>query len=144
MNRLIAAVMRFPTSRALFCRETSTCCVTSMVLRWVRPRTGRASMPSSSAAQRPLEPLTQAPGYPDDLLSKLQTTLAALADVEVRYEIDRKQLEGWIGPEAIKKRFTAQLGERHQRDREPYVQQLANLHYEIMTLMALQDICSTA
>jgi hypothetical protein len=73
-------------------------------------------MPHSSAAQRSLEPLTQAPSYPDDLLSKLQTTLAALADVEVRYEIDREQLEGWIGPEAIKKHFTAQLGERHQRD----------------------------
>ena len=101
-------------------------------------------MPRSSAAQRPLEPLTQASGYPDNLLSELQITLAALADVEVRYEIDREQLEGWTGPEAIKKRFIAQLEERHQRHREPYVQQLANLHYRIMTLMALQDICSTA
>ena len=40
--------------------------------------------------------------------------------------------------------IAAQLEERHQRDREPYVPQLANLHYQIMTLMALQDICSTA
>jgi hypothetical protein len=39
---------------------------------------------------------------------------------------------------------TAQLEERRQRDRGPYVQQLANLHYQTMTLMALHDFGSTA
>jgi hypothetical protein len=51
-------------------------------------------MTRSSAAQQPLASLTQASSYPDDLLSDLQTTLAALADVEVRYEIDREPLKG--------------------------------------------------
>jgi hypothetical protein len=109
-----------------------------------RPEKGRAPMPHSSAAQESLAPLTQAVTYPDDLLPELQTMLAALADLEVRYEKDREQLTAWEGPKAAKGRFVAQLEERHQRDREPYVQQLANLHYQIMTLMALQDICSTA
>jgi hypothetical protein len=79
------------------------------------------------------------PGYPDDLLCKLQSTLAALADLEVRYDVDREQLEGWTGPEAIKARFAAQLEERHQRGRQPYVQWLADLRHRTMTVMALQD-----
>jgi hypothetical protein len=102
------------------------------------------SMPRSSAAPRPLAPSTSAPWYPNDLLAELQSTLATLADIEVRYEADRERLEAWAGPEAIKEKFAAQLEERHQRDREPYVQRLADLHYRTMTIMALQDICSTA
>jgi hypothetical protein len=101
-------------------------------------------MTCSSAAQQPLASLTQASSYPDDLLSDLQTTLAALADVEVWYEIDREQLEGWTGPDAIKKRFVAQLEERHRRDREPYVQRLADLQHRTMTIMALQDIAQSS
>jgi hypothetical protein len=52
-------------------------------------------------------------------------------------EIDREQLAVWTG-EVIKKRFTAQLGERHQWDREPYVRRLAALQHKTMTIMALQ------
>ncbi len=96
-------------------------------------------MTYSSAAQQPLAPLAQTSSYPDDLLSELQATLAALADLEVRYEIDQEQLEGWTGPEAIKKRFAAQLEERHQREREPYVQRLAYLHHRTMIIMARRD-----
>jgi hypothetical protein len=96
-------------------------------------------MPRSSAAPRPLVPLMQSPWYPDDLTSEFQTTLAALADVEVQYKMDRDRLEAWEGPEAIKQRFSAQLEERHQREREPYVQRLTDLHHWIMTIMARQD-----
>jgi hypothetical protein len=51
---------------------------------------------------------------PDTLLPQLQQMLAALADVEVRYETDRESLQAWAGPEAIKERFIAQLEERYQ------------------------------
>ncbi|QRM32500.1 hypothetical protein [Microvirga sp. VF16] len=98
-------------------------------------------MPRSSAAPRPLAPSTQAPWYPDDLLAEFQTTLAALADLEVRSATDREWLAAWDGPEPIKKKFAAQLEERHQRDREPYVEQLADLHCAMMRIMTL-DICS--
>ena len=94
-------------------------------------------MTRSSAAQQHLAPLTQTPGYPDDLLCDLQTTLAALADIDVRYHSDREQLQAWAGPEAIKARFAAQLEERHQREREPNVQRLAHLHHRTMIIMAL-------
>jgi len=35
----------------------------------------------------------EAPVYPDDLLPKLQQTLATLADLQLRYEIERDYLE---------------------------------------------------
>jgi hypothetical protein len=99
-------------------------------------------MPRSSAAPRPLAPSTQAPWSPDDLLAELQSTLATLADIEVWYEADRERLEAWDGPDAIKKKFAAQLEERHQREREPYVQRLADLHCSMNRIMGLEDICS--
>ncbi len=100
-------------------------------------------MPRSSAAPRPLAPSSQAPWSPGDLLVELQSTLAALADIEVQYETDRERLEAWDGPEAIKTKFAAQLEERHQRDREPYVQRRADLHGSMIRIMVLENICST-
>jgi len=99
-------------------------------------------MPHSSAAPRPFAPSTPDPWYPDVLLAELQSTLAALADLEVQYETDRERLEAWAGPEAIKTKFAAQLEERHQRNREPYVQRLADLQCSMIRLMTLEDICS--
>ena len=101
-------------------------------------------MPHSSAAQESLAPLTQADTYPDDLLPELQIMLAALADLEVRYEKDREQLTAWEGPKAAKGRFVAQLEECHQRDREPYVQRLSDLQHRTMRIMAFQNTGSTA
>jgi hypothetical protein len=69
----------------------------------------------------------QCPWYPDDLLLQLQSTLAALADIELRYQSDQERLQRGTGPEAIKTRFAAQLAERYQRDRTPYVQRLREL-----------------
>ncbi len=72
--------------------------------------------------------------YPDSLLPQLQQALAALADVEVRYETDRESLEQWSGPEAIKNRLAAQLDERYRREREPHVQRLEQLQQQIRLL----------
>jgi hypothetical protein len=93
-------------------------------------------MPRSSAAPRPLAPSIHSPWHPDDLLAQLQATLAALADVEVQYEMDRERLEAWAGPETIKQKFAAHLEECHQRDREPYVQLLADLQNRASMIMA--------
>jgi hypothetical protein len=87
-------------------------------------------------------PVPQTPCYPDGLLAELQTTLAALADLEVRYATDRERLEAWDGPDAIKKKFAAQLEERHQRDRKLYVERLAELQCSMIRIMTLEDICS--
>jgi hypothetical protein len=86
--------------------------------------------------------LTQPPWYSDDLLPELQATLAILADIEMQFQTDRERLDTWAGPEMIKRKFATQLEERHQREREPYVQRLANLHCSMIRIMALEDICS--
>jgi hypothetical protein len=64
------------------------------------------------------------------------------SDATVQYATDRERLEAWDGPDAIKKKFAVQLEERHQRDREPYVERLADLHCSVIRIMALEDICS--
>ena len=85
------------------------------------PRTSTARLASTSSMQ--------CPSYPADLLPQLQSTLAVLADIDLRYHGDQEQLQGWAGPEAIKTRFAAQLAERYQRERTPYVQRLAELQH---------------
>jgi hypothetical protein len=79
----------------------------------------------------------QGPWYSADLLPQLQSTLAALADVELRYHSDQEQLQGWAGPEAVKTRFAAQLAERYQRERTSYDQKLTELQH-LMDRMAFR------
>jgi hypothetical protein len=63
--------------------------------------------------------------YPDDLLPALQGTLASLADLEVRYEIERDYLEDWPGPDEAKRLLLAALDVCRQRDRESIVARLS-------------------
>jgi hypothetical protein len=64
-------------------------------------------MPRTSVARQASALSMQGPWYPADLLPQLQSTMAALADIEVRYQSDQTQLQGWTGPEAIKTQFAA-------------------------------------
>ena len=65
--------------------------------------------------------------YLDQLLPELQKTLAALADLEVQFEIARDTLEEWSGPEDEKRRCCAELEQAHRQAREARLQQLAGL-----------------
>jgi hypothetical protein len=94
-------------------------------------------MPRTSVVRQASASARQCPWYPADLLPQLQSTLAALADIEARYQCDQEQLQGWAGPEAIKMRFAAQLAERYQRERNPYVQRLTELQL-LMDRMAFR------
>jgi hypothetical protein len=98
-------------------------------------------MPRSSVAQRPSTPLLQAPYYPADLLPELQSALAALADIEVGYEIARERLRKRTGSEAIRTRCAADLESRYRSERERCDQRLAELHQRLMAVMASQEIC---
>jgi len=71
------------------------------------------------------------PFYADDLLPALQSTLASLADVDVRYEIERDYLEEWCGPDEVKQRLTAALAASWGREREPIVRRLTRLEEQI-------------
>ena len=67
-------------------------------------------------------------GNDSDLAPDIRSALTALEEVELRYESDRKNLRRWCGPEADKARLLNLLEVRHQREREPFVQRLAELH----------------
>ena len=69
----------------------------------------------------------EVPFYPDNLLPQLQRTLAILADLETRYEIERDHLESWSGPREVKDRLLAKLEQHHRVDREPLVSCLEGL-----------------
>lgn len=52
-------------------------------------------MPRTSVARQASALSMQDPWYSADLLPQLQSTLAALADIEVRYQSDQEQLQAW-------------------------------------------------
>jgi len=93
-------------------------------------------MPRTSVARQASALSLQGRWYPADLLPQLQSALATLADIDVRYHSDHEQLQAWAGPEAIKARFAAQLAERYQREREPYARNLTALQ-QLMGRLAL-------
>ncbi len=75
--------------------------------------------------------------YPSDLTPEIQTTLAALADVETRHEIERERLERYVGP--AKERLRSELAARHQAERTPLVQHLAFLQQALTWAMTIQQ-----
>jgi hypothetical protein len=77
---------------------------------------------------------------PVDLASTIQSTLAALADVEIRYEADQAQVEQLTGPAAWKARLRAGVEARHLRAREPLVQRLSALHREMRSALMVHGI----
>ena len=84
-------------------------------------------MTPSVLARRIVSAATQAFWPRDDLLHELQTTLAALADVECRYERDRERLVQRFGPDAVKERLWAERERRLEAEREPYRRKLEQL-----------------
>ncbi len=75
---------------------------------------------------------------PADLTVQIQSALATLADVEMRYEADQAQVEQLTGPAAWKARLRAGVEARHLREREPLVQRLAALHREMTSALMLK------
>ena len=75
---------------------------------------------------------------PVDLTVQIQSALAILADVEMRYEADQAQVEQLTGPAAWKARLRAGVEARHLREREPLVQRLAALHREMTSALMLK------
>jgi hypothetical protein len=60
----------------------------------------------------------EVPFYPDDVLPQLQRTLAILADLDLRHEIQQDQLESWSGPRKVKDHLLAELEQSHTANRE--------------------------
>jgi len=66
----------------------------------------------------PVQPYeAKVPIYSDELLLDLQRTLAVLADIETKYEIERDFLESWSGPQEVKDHLLATLEQGHTANR---------------------------
>ena len=87
-----------------------------------------------AAEAAPAPGIVEAPLYPDDLLPELQSTLAALADLDVQFEIARDGLEDWSEPEEVKQRCRAELEQAHRQARETHLQRLTRLQERIRTV----------
>ena len=83
---------------------------------------------------------SRTPAYPSDLTPEIQRTLAALADVETRYELERERLDHWSGPTPLKTRLLARLEARQQGDRLPLVQRLADLQREMTSKLLMSRL----
>src|SRR5215210_5529144 len=81
-----------------------------------------------------LEPAAVARGHLNNFEQAIQDTLSALANVEARYQNEREQVHGRLGREGVEALLQQELEERHRKEREPLVQQLAGLHQRTMTL----------
>ena len=64
----------------------------------------------------------------DALTGEIQHTLAAIADVEFAFQIDRERLEGSPKSEVEKARYLVQLEQIRQERRAPLAQRLAELY----------------
>jgi hypothetical protein len=84
-----------------------------------------------SKTHAPSHTTSEALACPTDLEDALQTTLTTLADVELAYEKHRKMLDRWSGSTEQKTRLRAELEALYQRDRQPLVMRLADLHERI-------------
>lgn len=62
------------------------------------------------------------------VLSGAQDTLAAIADLETRYEIEREHIVQSSGPEEAKERHLAELQAAYQHDRNAYEQRWRTLY----------------
>ena len=74
------------------------------------------------------------PTYPEDLLPELQRVLAALADLDARYETEREYLDEWSGPEQVRQRLLAELEQKHKATRQPYAMRVAELERQLAAL----------
>ena len=66
--------------------------------------------------------------YDAERLTDMHSVLAALADLETEYEIEREQIAQWSGSEAMKHQLLADLEDRHQARREIYQEQWDKLN----------------
>jgi hypothetical protein len=64
----------------------------------------------------------------------LQRVLAALADLDLRYEIERDHLEDWFGPDELKRQLLAEREQSHRAEREPYAMRVTELERQLAAL----------
>lgn len=66
----------------------------------------------------------------DRLLGELQHTLADLADVEMRHELECEQIAAWSDPAMDKDRLSDECEREYRLAREPYLRRLDRLQHQ--------------
>ncbi|GEO16277.1 hypothetical protein [Microvirga aerophila] len=69
--------------------------------------------------------------YSPDILPRLQSLLADLADIDLTYEKAHTAIERGLGEESLRRRTIAQLWQDHQDRRAPYVAALEELQAQV-------------
>ena len=69
--------------------------------------------------------------YSPDILPRLQSLLAHLADIDLACEQKLRVIERGLGDESLKRRKIAQLWQDHQERRAPYVTALEELQAQV-------------
>ena len=59
-----------------------------------------------------------------ELASERAEAVAALEDIDARYERERDGIQNWLGPQQSKERLLARLHARRRAEREPLVEWL--------------------
>ena len=85
----------------------------------------------------------ESPWYPEDLLPRLQETLAALADIECRFDALTEQIETAPRSAAAKLRLREELEKQRHDETQPLHCRLSHLHYRMMRLAVAQDLLLT-
>jgi hypothetical protein len=78
--------------------------------------------------------------YPADRLTDMQSILAALADLETAYEIEREQIEQGPGSEGMKQHLLADLEDRHQARCELFQEQWEKLNSRSNPAQSLKPV----
>ena len=91
------------------------------------PFSSLVARPREDHPARPADPLAP-PFYPADLLPTMQGLLAAVADLETRYEIEREQIEQEPGSEQDKERRLAELRAAREDHRSLHEARWAERH----------------
>jgi hypothetical protein len=86
-------------------------------------------MPDDVTACGPRALVPNTNWYPSNLLPELQRTLAALADVELRYEAARERLEQ--SSFGVRRVCLSELNKHYRQKREPYTERLEQLQQQI-------------
>jgi hypothetical protein len=81
---------------------------------------------------RAFSPLTS--WYAEELLPRIQHALSELADLDVRQERERDDLQAIMPPGPERARMTRELEHRHASEREFYVRRLEDLQDRLPAL----------
>ena len=80
--------------------------------------------------------------HPEELLSEIQSALAALADVDTHYRIEREHLERWLGPDEARDALLSDLHRQHRRERGPLIRRLTELQEQMSGLCRAGFSCA--